>query len=165
MKNMMSAEIKTPNHVCDDKCYKNKGWKHKLQEEKSSGGKSETTLQFPHEFVRTVKKLGFHGEDRTPCTLIIWRTHSSSHMSFSAFFAKIFFAQSFLLSCQDLGRIQFHRWVNCAELLITIPRKCNKLPLSLERWGCASHGSEVLLGFGTTAAHKQLLGLRLINIS
>lgn len=44
-----------------------------------------------------------------------------------------------------------HGRVNWEEFLIRIPRECNKLPLwlSLERWGCASHGSEELFGFAS----------------
>lgn len=79
--------------------------------------------------------------------------HSSSHVSFSVL------CKEFLAQLPEPGEDSAlarpsHCRVNCEELLIRIPSECNKLPLwlSLERWDCASHGSEVLFGFGTATA-------------
>lgn len=123
------------------------------------GTRSET-LQLLHEFIRAVKKLGFqavqNGEGRTLGTLIIHGDQCHTLLSQQLFcpLCKEFLAQ---LPGPGQGSVlahPSHLWVNCEEFLIRIPRECNNLPLwlSLERWGCASRGSEVLLGFGTTTA-------------
>lgn len=53
------------------------------------GGRSETTLQFLYEFIRTVKNLGFqavqNGEERTPWTLAVHRVQHHTLLLTRAF--------------------------------------------------------------------------------
>lgn len=128
------------------------------------GGRSENTLRFRREF----KPKG-HSKS---CDFRLFRTVRKGHrghrlsrgFSTTHFFSRELFCplcKEFLAQLPEpredsaLARPS-HRRVNCEELLIRIPSECNELPLwlSLERWDRASHGSEVLFGFGTATASQ-----------